>query len=154
MKRKIIGLYAILFVFGVLLVNAIDGTIGFSGIELPAVKGTVKTNAYISKTEFGPQWYRNVGVIDSLLGNRDGVEVKVYVVDYVNGERKETETVNWVNVGDKVDARIQNLNSSTSNYETGTYTIYLRRHTWCATAASHSGGWYLNESILKNLKNS
>lgn len=149
MKRKIIILYAIFFLFGLTFVKAIDGMMGFAGYELPISKGELKTNVDVKKTEESYQFYRNNGVIDLVLGNRDDVEVKVYKVEYKDGKRTETKMVNWVNVKDNSVNRIQNLNTSTDSFYQGTYTISLRRHTWCVTKASHSGGWYLNESILR-----
>lgn len=149
MKRKIIILYAIFFSFGLTFVKAIDGMMGFAGYELPISKGELKTNVDVKKTEESYQFYRNNGVIDLVLGNRDDVEVKVYKVEYKDGKRTETKMVNWVNVKDNSVNRIQNLNTSTDSFYQGTYTISLRRHTWCVTKASHSGGWYLNESILR-----
>lgn len=152
MKRKIIILYAIFFSFGLTFVKAIDGMMGFAGYELPISKGELKTNVDVKKTEESYQFYRNNGVIDLVLGNRDDVEVKVYKVEYKDGKRTETKMVNWVNVKDNSVNRIQNLNTSTDSFYQGTYTISLRRHTWCVTKASHSGGWYLNESILRREK--
>ena len=149
MKEKIIIAYAICFMFFFFFAKAVDGTRGFWGYELPIKQEELKTNVDVRKTESSFQYYRNSGVIDLLAGNRDSVEVKVYEVKYDNNKRTLSPTINWVIIKDKAVGRLQNLNSSTSSFNPGIYTISFRRHTWCLTKASHSGGWYLDESILR-----
>ena len=87
MKEKIIMTYAICFMLLCFFAKAMDGTKGFSGYELPIKKEELKTNVDVRKTESSFQYYRNSGVIDLLVGNRDSVEVKVYEVKYDNNKR-------------------------------------------------------------------
>lgn len=150
MKEKIIIIYAMCFIFFCFFAKAVDGTKGFSGYELPIHSKELKTNVEVRKTESGYQYYRNSGVIDLLLGNRDSVEVKVYGFKYNDeGKLVTSPASNWVIIKDRAVGRIQTLNSSMDGFNPGVYTISFRRHTWCVTKASHSGGWYLDESRLR-----
>ncbi len=143
--NRIISTFAIIFAFGFITCQAIDGLMGFAHIKLPSFRGQYVTEDKVKKVKEEPQHYYNAVTINDLSAKYESVDVAVVCKsEPCNGVQSL-----WVTVPDKSTSEIKDDGHVTVSTFKADYIIAFKRNSWGPTTATHTGTWYLDETYMK-----